>query len=568
MATNPPSQGRPGSATLDRAVVDPHDKTVLARDLQIPEELEEESFLDGDIVLPDLDAPAQREAEPTRELERLSIPELERISIPALEAEAPRGAAPASSPGAIPKQAKIPSLPATPRPAAAGKAPGSGTRAAVAVDRQPDFETDEFNPPSSRLADDFDEDFETFQAGGFTNVQAQLLETVQVPKTEPEVPWPSGNSPDYGSLMVDPLDARVQANFGDAPESPLRAPEYTVKVFRRRLELKRELAASRARSKAADIEREESLAALAFACRGLDKDGRFKSYFEKLQELEKVARERNDALAGDNQQFQSEVAKFDQAASEVNTRTSQAQAELGRRQQKLGQVQQLLTRTEVQYKRLLIEIRSLKTAEEEAGLKGKPIDHSERIAALMGKVPAHQAAVKKRTADRAEAQGQVDTARKELERIEDEERKLKKQRGEVEKTFRQRLGVRSQGVQETQQEITAEAARAARALLAQRSGGVQIPKEHLEAVRSADDAVLKELKAQRLLESALDTYDRRVYTQGRNVIIGSAVVLLLVILMQVMGSGSSDGSNGEEQPTQDESEEDTRISTAASWFYA
>ncbi|HEX2881249.1 MAG TPA: hypothetical protein VHO25_17095, partial [Polyangiaceae bacterium] len=221
------------------------------------------------------------------------------------------------------------------------------------------------------------------------------------------------------------------------------------------------------------------------------------------------------------------------------------------------EAQALLTRTEAQYKRLLIEIRSLKNSEEEGRVQGKPVNHATRIAELMGHVQGHQAAVAKRTADRAAAQAVADGTRKELQRFADEERRLKKLRGDLEKSFQQRLGLRSQGVEETNKELAAAAAQTARALLGQR-GGLSIPENYLNAVRAADEEVTRELKHQRLVEMALKMYHQETYIQGRNFIIGAVVVLLLLIAMQMVGGGGS-----EEEP--EEESEESRTLTCETW---
>jgi hypothetical protein len=541
-------------------VVDPHDKTVLARDLQIPDEQQDESIFDAEIVVPDLGAsnpPADRASDPS--LEGMSIPELERISIPALlPAEAPPKSVRMPAQAALPAdRGAIPSLPASSQRTPVRSAPGP--RAAASAQSEDELS---IRAPQTRPRGvigepiEFDEDFETFQAGGLSNVQAQLLETVQN-QTEPELPWPSGNSPDYHTIVVDPLDAQVHANYGKPPQSPLHKPEYAVRVFKRRLELQRELATTKKRVEEADQRRTERLAELTQSCRGLEGNERYRHFFSALEQLEQVAQERQQALAGDNQQYAAETSKVDSLIAEHQKRAAAIEAEVTKHLQRLTEAQALLTRTEAQYKRLLIEIRSLKNAEEEGRIQGKAVSHATRIAELMGHVQGHQAAVAKRTADRAAAQALVDGARKESQRFADEGKRLKKQRDDLEKVFQQRLGLRSQGVEETHQEVLAAAATAARALLGQR-GVLSIPETYLSPVRIADDEVLRELKHQRLLETALDVYHRETYVQGRNFIIGSIVVVLLLIGMQLFAGSTS--SDEEEEET-----EETRATTSEPW---
>jgi hypothetical protein len=390
-----------------------------------------------------------------------------------------------------------------------------------------------------------------------SNVQSQLLDTVQTEAKQPETPWPTGNSPEYHTILVDPLDAQVHANYGNPPKSPLRTPEYAFKVFKRRRELEREFKDTKLRAVTADERRTERLAELTQGCRTLEGTDRFKHFFMAFEQLEKVALERQQALAGDNQQYAAETGKADQLIVEHQKRAAVVDAELAKHLQKLNEAQALLTRTEAQYKRLLIEIRSLKNAEEEGRVQGKAINHGPRIAELMGHVQGHQAAVAKRTADRAAAQAVVDGSRKELQRFADEERRLKKQRGDLEKSFQQRLGLRSQGVAETNKELTAAAAQTARALLGQR-GGISIPESYLNAVRAADEEVTRELRHQRLVETALKMYHQETYIQGRNFIIGSVVVVLLVIAMQMFGSGAS--TDEEEQES-----EESRAAMCETW---
>jgi hypothetical protein len=543
-------------------VVDPHDKTVLARDLQIPDE-PEASIFDTEIVVPNLDGTSNAPMDGAdAALQELSIPELERISIPALVAE---DVSPKSVPRMPPQTAlptdrgAIPSLPASsgrtaPR-TTSGQRPAAGLqeRAQARSGTSPQGA----QPSAHGHPIDFDDEFESFQAGGLSNVQSQLLETVQTKPEQPEIPWPTGNSPEYHTILIDPLDAQVHANYGKPASSPLRAPEYAFKVFKRRRELEKEFVATKLRAAAADTRRTERLAELTHGCRTLEGTDRFKHFFLAFEQLEKVALERQQALAGDNQQYTAETGKADQLIVEHQSRTATVETELAKHSQKLNEAQALLTRTEAQYKRLLIEIRSLKNAEEEGRVQGKAVNHGTRIAELMGHVQGHQAAVAKRSADRAAAQALVDGTRKELQRFTDEERRLKKQRGDLERSFQQRLGLRSQGVEETNKELTAAAAQTARALLGQR-GGISIPESYLNAVRAADEEVTRELRHQRLVEMALKMYHQETYIQGRNFIIGGAIVLLLLIAMQVMGSGASDEESDEET-------EETRAVTCETW---
>ncbi|HTM45563.1 MAG TPA: hypothetical protein VL137_11445, partial [Polyangiaceae bacterium] len=292
-------------------------------------------------------------------------------------------------------------------------------------------------------------------------------------------------------------------------------------------------------------------AQLAQGCRSLKGDERFRHFFSNLEQLEQLVKERSQALAGDNQQYAEESAKVDQVIAANQAQINAMNAELITRSQKLSEQQQLLTRAEGLYKRLLIEIRSLKSAEEEGRIQGKPVDHGTRIAALMEQVPNHQAAVAKRTADRSAVQAHVDAARKEVDRFTEEGRRLHKQKAEFEKSFRQRLGVRSQGVEEAEKEILAEGAHIARGLLSQR-GGIAIPEEALDAVRTADAEVLREMKTQRLLEMALTAYDHNCYKQGRNFIIAAVVVLVMIVVIKVVGSHQPDESD-------DSSSESSRI---------
>jgi hypothetical protein len=543
-------------------VVDPHDKTVLARDLKIPEE-QEESIFDTEIVVPNLDSTSSIPARDGEAgLQELSIPELERISIPALVAE---DAGPKSPPRMPPQAAlpttrgAIPSLPVSSQRTPPRSA--SGPRSAVSV--QSTKEALALGAPQSGKRPphghpiDFDDEFEAFQAGGLSDVQSQLLETVQAEPERPEIPWPTGNSPEYHTILIDPLDAQVHANYGKPPSLPLRAPEYAFKVFKRRRELRKELAETKLRAAAADMRRTDRLAELTQGCRTLDGTDRFKHFFVAFEQLEQVARERQQALVGDNQQYAAETGKVDQVIIEHQGRVAAIEAELTKHSQKLNEAQALLMRTEAQYKRLLIEIRSLKNAEEEGRIQGKTINHSARIAELMAHVQGHQAAVAKRTADRAAAQALVDGTRKELQRFTDEERKLKKMRSDLEKSFQQKLGLRSQGVEETNKELAAAAAQTARALLGQR-GGLSIPESYLNAVRAADEEVTRELKHQRLVEMALKMYHEETYIQGRNFIIGGVIVLLLLIVMQAVGSGGTD-------EVEDEESEETRASTCETW---
>lgn len=543
-------------------MVDPHDKTVLARDLQIPDEESDASIFDAEIVVPNLDGNSgapDRASDPS--LEQLSIPELERISIPAL---VPADPAPKSVPrmppqAPLPKErGAIPSLPASSQRTAPRTA--SGPRAAVSVQDADDAigvsSSQRGARPQQGHPIEFDDEFESFQAGGLSNVQSQLLETVQTKAEQPETPWPTGNSPEYHTILIDPLDAQVHANYGNPPKSPLRTPEYAFRVFKRRRELEKEFAATKQRAAAADDRRTERLAELTQGCRTLEGTDRFKHFFMAFEQLEKVALERQQALAGDNQQYATETGKADQLIAEHQKRAAVVDTELAKHLQKLNEAQALLTRTEAQYKRLLIEIRSLKNAEEEGRVQGKAINHGTRIAELMGHVQGHQAAVAKRTADRAAAQAVVDGTRKELQRFADEERRLKKQRSDLEKSFQQRLGLRSQGVEETNKELAAAAAQTARALLGQR-GGISIPENYLNAVRAADEEVTRELRHQRLVEMALKMYHQETYVQGRNFIIGSVVIVLLVIAMQMFGTGSS--------ADEEEKSEESRAPMCETW---
>lgn len=166
----------------------------------------------------------------------------------------------------------------------------------------------------------------------------------------------AASAPAVGDLS---FDARLLADFGDAPRSLLLAPMYAWRVLRRLRELKAALAERRAEAARARGVWEDAMVALAERVRArAEKDPSYAAAFEDLRRAEDLLRSRDRVLAGEQSAQAARLSAVDARLSKLEAELSAARGEEQRIGGELEAARSALARAEAALKRAEAEARA------------------------------------------------------------------------------------------------------------------------------------------------------------------------------------------------------------------
>jgi hypothetical protein len=384
-----------------------------------------------------------------------------------------------------------------------------------------------------------EDDFDTFGAGSLSLAQQDLAHVQKLDARDASADYPAGTSPNPEDIDIDPVDVDVFAGYGRKPASPVLAPAYSWHVFRRKRELKAQLATSDQRITAAELERDRLLSRAVEEQRPrIEKNERFGKLIDDLKKVEDQQAERSRALEGANAEYGAEVGKIDAETAKLDAQAHKLEAERAARQKNVDACAEVAARANAQYKRVAFEARALKNAAEKAEAQGQKLDPSAQLSALAQKAAPLTAQAQKAEAALNDARAKVAEIEELKRRLTSERGKLQKQRKEIDKRFEPVLGLRSEGVQAVDEQKLAIFAEIGRAVMSLH-GGIPVDKTTLEAIRKADAAVLDGYYQQKLRLLALDGYDRAAFKQGAQ-IIAAAGALLVALLMVGLLTGEKE----------------------------
>jgi hypothetical protein len=404
----------------------------------------------------------------------------------------------------------------------------SGPRASLRVERsaQDYFGTGTFE----------DDPGDDFQPGSLVTLE---LERPRAAAPTAGTEWPSGRSPDRGTLAIAEGEVRLGAGYPPPPSNPFSSALYAWQVTVRRRSLRETLARLDRELTAAEHQRDELLAAMVNAMRpALENEPRVAELLAATRQLGDITGERGQALRALSEQYQGALA-------ETEARRAQQQNLLGERQAaqrasaaELHAADESYRRAEARQKRLQIETRSaIDVARQKAQAAGLPPGTAQpeevaKIHDLQQKAGALEPELLKLKAARDQAQSADVAAQSAVAAVERELLRLTHEQRSLDRQYGRQIDQRAAGLGEAEGELRSALADAGRAVLAMR-GGVAVDATTLSAIAAADAEVTRLTRESELYLRALDACDPAAVQRGYTVaaLACGAVLLMFVALM-------------------------------------
>lgn len=310
---------------------------------------------------------------------------------------------------------------------------------------------------------------------------------------ELDVVWPTGSTPARERLVLDTLELRKLAGFGD-PSTVWMTPWYALSVARRRRQLLAELGTIDPALSRAEAERDRLLCELALSVRPhLEKNPAFARLLMPLQQADR-SRSSEAAKA---------EAELDRAQATAGAEQSDLAAANARAEQAanaLSSAEFAGARLQARHKRCLIELRALGNRPQDAETEATGNALRRQADALLSELEAAGAALDQARAHRAAAE-------RPLQDLEQRQQTPSRERPAQPESGAEQLG-ESELLQRT---ALVELARAVLAL----RGEVPVESRTLEPIRKADAEVTELLTRSELHLRALDVCDPDKLRQGQ-----------------------------------------------------
>lgn len=159
-------------------------------------------------------------------------------------------------------------------------------------------------------------------------------------------------------------DARLLADYGDAPEGALTTPLYAWKVLRRQREIKAALAVRKAEALHAAGALDDALVALAERARPVaEKNPGYAPLFEELTRAEDQLRSRDKVLAAEQDAQRARLAQVDTRITKAEGELAEAQGQERAVATELAAAQGALAREEAKIKRAEGELKGAQQKE-------------------------------------------------------------------------------------------------------------------------------------------------------------------------------------------------------------
>jgi hypothetical protein len=159
-------------------------------------------------------------------------------------------------------------------------------------------------------------------------------------------------------------DARVLADYGEAPRSALLAPLYAWRVLKRQRELKTAHAGRRVEAEHAASALEAALVAFGERVRAAaEKQAAYAGTLAELQRAEDVLRSRDEVLAAEQDAQKARLAQVDARLTQLEAELTQTHTEERMTAQELSSAQGALAREEAKLKRAEVELRAAQQRE-------------------------------------------------------------------------------------------------------------------------------------------------------------------------------------------------------------
>jgi hypothetical protein len=424
---------------------------------------------------------------------------------------------------------EIPDLEIAPPPVSKRSAPDRATRTVAAA----------LTPEAAAFGleislPDLDDDDDSLQKGA--NVELSIGTSPQATRRQLEN-WPTGSTRPVDQLPIDPANVTLTAGYGDAPNSAFLAPSYAYRVLARRTPLKRALAVHHAELSQAELLRDTQLIQLSTQLRpALEANDAFRRLLDPIRELERLARERNQALLEADAGYRQQMATFDADLGLLRDAILKAQATCDEKAGLANGTESLLRRVEAKHQRIQIEIRGvMDVARQALGPTGgdMPAAQAAQLAELQARATALEPELTHAKASHTAASKEQDQAAADARRLLGQAQKLERQKNNAGGTLQKQLSVRAASVSEAEKQQREALAEVARAVLLAR-GTVAVPEPLLQALREHDKAVDALAIRLETLVRALDSYDRERVKQGVIIALSACGVVVLSILLKAM----------------------------------
>jgi hypothetical protein len=240
----------------------------------------------------------------------------------------------------------------------AGGAPSASMRAAQPGPMRPRMESrseaersnNAFNDPGARTFEKDDDE---------ESVRIELAPAQVAPPPKP-APAPIVKEP-TGEEEISPREARALADYGEAPDSPLKTPLYAYRVLRRRKELMKIAAQKKREADRAEAAAEDAMVVFAELVRPTAEryGGSYDLAFEQVRATERVLGERDAVLAQETDAHNQRKAQIDARLSEEEAELTKIQMEERQIAGELAEAEKLLRRAEARAKSAEMEIQSV-----------------------------------------------------------------------------------------------------------------------------------------------------------------------------------------------------------------
>jgi hypothetical protein len=381
-----------------------------------------------------------------------------------------------------------------------------------------------------------DDPGDDFQPGSLVTME---LAGTRAPPDAAAPEWPTGRSPDRGTLSIGDAEVRLGAGYPPSPSNALLSPVYAWQVIVRRRSLRETLARLDREITAGEQRRDELLATMVNAIGpALENVPRVAELLAAARQLGDITGERGQALRALSEQYQGALAESDARRAQHQNVLGERQADQRASTEALRAADESYRRAEARQKRLQIEIRSaIDVARQKAQAAGlaagqaqpeevaKIHDLQQKAAALEPELLKLKAARDQAHSADVAAQSAVEAIERELQRLTHEQRSLDRQYGH-------QIDQRAAGLGQAEGELRSALAEAGRAVLATR-GGVAVDPTTLSAISAADAEVMRLTRESELHLRALDACDLAAVQRGYTVatLVCGAVLLSFIALM-------------------------------------
>lgn len=340
----------------------------------------------------------------------------------------------------------------------------------------------------------------------------------------------------------DPVEIALLADYGPPPEQAWLAPLYAFRVWKRKRELTKQLAAKKDDLKAASDKRDDHLAALAERVHGsLVGDESYKVMLELLSKVEQTTAGRKEALAESKAKFDALAAQLDAGVAELDEQLSQVGAKRKQAMAVLDERAAVLQRAQAHVKRVEIELRNTQELARTAAAPGStaaPPEYAGKLRELEQQLAQRRADVQEPQQAHTEARQEVEAVDREYSSLERQKKTLLAERTKAEQAYSREVTMRSQVLEQAHAERRSLLLQLGARLIADKAAVVtDADRKQFEQRQQKVAACASEVER---YTQAIGSADTAAVRRGWAVAAGAlgALIVLVVLLIVLLGSGA------------------------------